>query len=379
MSEDSFIEVSEQGWFGRLGGAFKGILVGLVFIIGSGVLLFWNEGRAVRRQQALEEGAGAVVSVPADSVDPDHDGDLVHITGEASTDEVLTDPEFGIEVRALRLRRKVEMYQWDEDKETRREKKLGGGERKVTKYTYEKVWSSRLIKSSDFKKPAGHENPQSMPYTSRTQQAKEVHVGAFRLTEGLVEAIDQWESLDPGGDLAIPERVADRARKADGGLYIGDTPSSPDIGDLRIRWSVVEPAEVSLVSRQIGDTFEPYTTSNGEEVELLELGARSAEAMFKAAEEANATLTWILRGVGLFVMFLGFTMVFKPLSVLADVIPLLGNLVEAGTGVVSALLAGSLSLVIIAVAWIFYRPLLASGLLAAGAVLVFAAFNQRKK
>ena len=40
----------------------------------------WNEGRAVRTAESLEEGAGAVVSVPADAVDPGNEGKLVHVS-----------------------------------------------------------------------------------------------------------------------------------------------------------------------------------------------------------------------------------------------------------------------------------------------------------
>ena len=55
-------EVTEESWFSRLGGAFKGILTGIVLFILAIPLLFWNEGRAVRRAAALKQGAASVVS-----------------------------------------------------------------------------------------------------------------------------------------------------------------------------------------------------------------------------------------------------------------------------------------------------------------------------
>ncbi len=51
-------------------------------------------------------------------------------------------------------------------------------------------------------------------------------------------------------------------------------------------------------------------------------------------------------------------MIFKLLSVIADVLPILGDIVGAGTGIISFLLAAILSLITIAIAWIVYRPLL---------------------
>ena len=57
-------------------------------------------------------------------------------------------------------------------------------------------------------------------------------------------------------------------------------------------------------------------------------------------------------------MLVGFSLLFRPLSVLADVVPFIGNIVGAGTGFVALLLSLPLSLLVISVAWIFYRPLI---------------------
>ena len=68
MSQDSFTEVTNESWFGRIGGAIKGVLVGLVLVAVAFGLLFWNEGRSVKRYKTLQEGSGAVVSVKSDKV-----------------------------------------------------------------------------------------------------------------------------------------------------------------------------------------------------------------------------------------------------------------------------------------------------------------------
>ena len=52
--------------------------------------------------------------------------------------------------------------------------------------------------------------------------------------------------------------------------------------------------------------------------------------MFAAARSSSSMLTWILRVVGFFMMFIGLSMVLRPLSVLADVLPFLGSLIWQG-------------------------------------------------
>ena len=68
------------------------------------MLLFWNEGRSAQQYITLKEGSGAVIPLVADDTDTaGKEGRLVHITGLADTRKILTDPEFGISVRALKL------------------------------------------------------------------------------------------------------------------------------------------------------------------------------------------------------------------------------------------------------------------------------------
>ena len=54
----SFTETTRQSWFSRIGGAFKGILVGGLLFLVAFPLEFWNEGRAVYRSKTLAEGKG---------------------------------------------------------------------------------------------------------------------------------------------------------------------------------------------------------------------------------------------------------------------------------------------------------------------------------
>ena len=128
---------SSQSWFSRLGGAFKGVLIGLIiFIIGFPVL--WNnEHDAVRNTNALNELQKVTIDVGKPEIQAENEGKPVFMTGPAATQDVLTDPIFGISENAIRLSREVEIYQYVEQQHSETKKKMGGGTETVTTYTYE--------------------------------------------------------------------------------------------------------------------------------------------------------------------------------------------------------------------------------------------------
>jgi hypothetical protein len=378
MPGDSVTEVTSQSWFSRISGAIKGILVGFILFIVAFPLLFWNEGRAVKRYKTLKEGSGAVVSVTPDRVDAANEGRLIHVTGKAETKTTLADPVFGVSADALRMKRVVEMFQWTETSRSETRKKLGGGTETVKTYSYSKTWSDTPIRSGEFKEPTGHQNPESIPYESTDLMAPDVTLGAFALPPSLVGMIDNFESLPVGRDASRPAEQKDRATLHDAGFYIGSNPTAPQIGDVRVKFRVARPTEVSVIGKQVGSTFEPYRTRAGGDIELLQTGVYTAEAMFREAQASNKSLTWILRLVGFIVMFVGLTLMLKPLSVLADVLPILGGIVGAGTGLISFLVAGLLSLITVAMAWIVYRPLLGLALIVVAVGLAVAITGKLK-
>lgn len=375
-------EVTSTSWFGRIGASIMGFVFGLGIFVASFFLLFWNEGRAVRTEKSLHEGQGVVVTVPADRVNPANNQKLVHLTGKAVTEETLSDPDFLIAANAIKLRRSVEMYQWEEKKETSTRKKIGGGEERTTTYSYDKRWSDRPIDSSDFKESAEHQNPKSMPFDSRESKAQHVTVGAFTLTPSLLEKMRDFEpiSLTDQHLAALPEELKSKLKVHNNSFYAGADPAAPQIGDARVTFSAVNPADVSVVSKQIGSSFEPYKASAGMDIEMLKRGVFTAEAMFQSALRENTIMTWVLRVVGFFLMFLGLALFFRPISVLGDVLPLVGSMLAFGTGLFAFVIAGVLSVGTIGVAWVVYRPLLGISLLSVAlAVLVWFAMSGKKR
>ncbi|HXT22032.1 MAG TPA: TMEM43 family protein [Thermoanaerobaculia bacterium] len=362
---DSVVRVTQQGLGGRLGGSIKGALVGVLLAVVAVPLLFWNEGRAVKRARTLAEGAGKVVTVPAAAVDASREGALVHTSGQATTDEVLRDPTFGIERNALSLERRVEMFQWVQKEERKERKKLGGGTETVTTYTYSTEWGSSPVDSASFEESAGHENP-SFPFEGETWRAADVRLGAFHLAPELAGELDEQRPVPvTAAQLpAVEAGLRERLKAANGNFYLGESPNVPKVGDVRVSFRVVEPAQASVVAAQRGGRLEPYHAEAGGDIALVSYGAKSAEQMFQAARTANAMLTWILRFVGFILLFVGVRSLLAPLQVAADVVPIFGRLVGAGLSLAAFLVAAPVALVTVGIGWLFYRPLLGIALLA---------------
>ena len=154
--------------------------------------------------------------------------------------------------------------------------------------------------------------------------------------------------------------------------------SQPRIGDMKVTFRVVYPHDISLVAKQHGDTFVGYTAKTGKKVDLLADGIKDSAEMFEAARSGNTMITWLIRIAGFLLMFFGLSAVLKPLSVLADVLPILGDIVEIGAGIVAGLVALVCALVTIAIAWLFYRPIIGCILLAVAGFFLWKLYQKRK-
>lgn len=361
----AFTEITSTGWLGRIGNSIKGVLFGLVLVPIAGGVLVLNERNAVRDLRANAELASKVVSVANHAVDPANEGRLVHVNGPAQTGEVLQNEAFGIEARTIRVSWDASIYQWQETSKQKTRKKAGGGEETVTTYHYQQIWSPTTIDSSGFKE-AGHENRGERTLASGLREAQNVTLGAFALPSGLVAQIVSSERLPLN---QVPPAMAQRGRLSGGVFYTGD-PTTPRIGDEKLEFSITKPGNVSVIAVQSGKSFTPFVTENGKTKFLLYEGLLSAAEVVQGEEQKAMLFRWVLRGVGVLVMFFGLSLLLKPLSVLADVVPFFGSLVGFVTGGVAFLASLAISLVIIALSWLAFRPVIAIPLLALAAAAV---------
>jgi len=374
---DTIQRTAYTSFFDRVVNSLKGVLFGLLMFVGSIPLLWWNEGRAVHTASGLIELRAKVQTVPADKATSDLKGAPVFLTGRAETSETLRDSIFDVEVpQAIRLERQVRMYQWEERVDTRTENQTGGGQREVKTYRYSKQWQSRVVKSSEFEQPDGHVNPASMPFGSTSAAAQNVKVGVYQLSRDLTDQISQSEPVPATDAMLAKLSPSERGtfHAVQGVLYQGGDPNVPQVGDVKIEFTVVRPQTVSILAATSGTQLGPWKSSHDTSVERLMAGALTAEAMILTLESENNTLTWILRVVGFVVMGFGLLLLLNPLVTIVSVIPFLGRLAEMGTFLLAFLIASVLSLTTIGLAWMAYRPVLAGALFAGAAVLLVSGY-----
>ena len=387
----AYTVTENKSWFKRIGESFAGIITGIILIIVGTWLLWWNEGRTFNTAGAIKEAELVTEDVQDISrLDPALEGKLIHATGRADTKDTVRDPLFGVEATALNIERDAKFYQWKEESHSETRKKLGGGEETVTTYTYSPAWTDSPVDSNNFKDPSYKgRNMVLANVEDKTFWAENITFGAYRLPQFLAHSI--------GGEQPITLRNVNTDSLAQvvmtptgytpqqiihvqgSSVYVGANPNNPAIGDVRITFSQTPPADVSIIAQVVRGTFEPFTASNGYTFSRLEMGIKGVSAMFEDARSDNNIMAWVLRAVGAFCVIAGLGLVFRPLSVIADVIPILGTIVDAGAGVVAFLIGLAWSLVVIAVAWVRYRPLVACGLIAVALVFVGLSYMKGKK
>lgn len=372
----AYQEVTKTSYGSRLGGSLRGILSGLVLFVAATVLLWWNEGRAVKVSKMLKAAETECVDVADISrIDPALEGQLIHATAVAKTDEVLTDPDYGVSVNAIRLVRNVEYYQWVEHASSTTKDKVGGGQETTTTYTYSKEWVGGPVDSGSFKDP----DYQSSNYvrtsvSDNTVTAAKVDFGAYVLPPALVGAIPASTPVN------LPASIANGVDTfVDGStVYYGENPQVPAVGDVRVSFSEADGGTASIIGQVVGNTFEPFKHKNGKSLMVLKMGTHSQESMFEAQKSANKTILWVLRILGILLVIAALRMMFSILVTILKVLPPLARVGELGVNLVTGVVGFIWSLLIILVAWVMWRPVLAIVLAVVICLLVAFLINKSK-
>lgn len=209
-----------------MGGGGALVAAGLLLLVLAVMLLAATE-TAVRRSDAA---LGGTVRHPASAADA-HDGQLVRVSGMTEIAEPARDMQFGIAAEVPALTRTVQMVQWRE---------LPGG-------SYERGWVDHSVDSSRFARRRGHANPGPMPFHGEQFRSPDVRVGGLKLSPAMVAAIPGRADYVPRLS-SMPANLAATFALRDGELWSNFVAGSPQLGDLRVGWSVVPPRVLTVVA-----------------------------------------------------------------------------------------------------------------------------------
>jgi hypothetical protein len=274
--------------------------VGLAAIVGYEI--YW--ARVVVPERA---GMTTANSINADKLDSQNEGKLVHLIGGLSGVENLTDPEFGVAVDALRLRRRVWMYQWQQggvqSRSSLRTEDANGNTTtwlKTRTYFYSKNWSEKLIDSRSFYN-AGHDNPAAMPVPALTVAASKISLGSFDLATELVTQLENFQTVPVNEKnlSAFTNPLHAQAKLSGDGIYLGINPDQPAIGDVKIRFESAPAATVTVIARQSGNKLSPYAVTKSGLIAQLRVGTYSVQEMtgqFAKEQFKRRVLVWVFGG-----------------------------------------------------------------------------------
>lgn len=253
------------------------------------------------------------------------------------------------------------MFQWVEHSDDRIVTKPDGSTGHEVMYSYTKAWSTDVINSNHFHEPDGHDNPDLMMFSPTLESSDTVLVGAYHASKDMVNSMN-WFNYKTDGisvDNIVDPAIKAKAKPVDGGFYFysGNNTGVAKLGDTKVLFLQVAPATVTIMAQQSGNSFVPYHKKNKGELMFLEVGNWTAQAIFDREVNTNKFFTWLFRVLGVVLMYAGVSDMLSPFAMLLHAIPLIGRCIgDTLLPVLTSLVAGAFSGVVVAVAWLRFHP-----------------------
>lgn len=373
---DQFTEQTNIGYGQRLINSFSGIIFGPLLVIGAIVLLYWNEGRiniAQHARKAIEVSAQMpAMQVPAEA--------LVAVSGIVHTSDMLSDNEFIMPGNYLALARNTQVYAWVEHTEEREQKNLGGSVTKETTYTYTKKWVDEAQQTSAFKHPEEHDNKQKT-IANQWVVAPNASIGMYALDTARL-ALPGLSEVSLSTTLLRKKIAAVLVADDSHYLFVGRESASsyrePQVGDMRISFAALKNDLQGTVFGAIqNNTLVPYAINEKTAVYRLFVGTKQ-DALHQLQHE-HGFILWMLRLLGVLLMWIGFMFFVSFISIILDVVPLFGSFASALLGALSLAVALVMSVVVILISWVAHSLVLLIVLAMAGLLGVTVFLWRRSK
>jgi len=365
----------------KLLGSIGSLLIGILVFLGSFVILYFTE---VRTDYSVVADKAVEIEQSSEDVD------FIYYSGEFTTSEKLSDGLYLKEGDYIAINRKVEMFSWVEEVET--------DDNDVKHYSYKNEWIDEPADSNEFDEPSGHNNPQKTIQNERFEVVNarigeyEVDMDTLRLPglkalkltadnintdeisgdvdelfddfeyyddEGYYdeadyyedeETVDGWtitEYEDEDEKTVVDEEDKDKETEVKSREYIFIGVGSlqkPEVGDMRLSYNVYRPGEkVTVFGKVDANQIAPHHGEN--ESKIYRAFSGDHENAKSQLKKEYKTAGWMGRIGGFIAMWIGLTMILKPLTVSMELIPIIGSIGKSALGIVTFVVALVLTII----------------------------------
>lgn len=367
---NQYVDISTTGWLQRIINSFMGILFGLALFVGAFVLLYWNEGRFDLSQDAKKAVQVEAIQPPDASLN----GKLIAVIGQITSQEMLGDGLYLKPANILAVNRKVEIYEWNEKQQSHSNTNIGGSQTTNTTYTYNLEWTDFPHDSTQFKYPAGHENP-AKTIEDTTARVNSAQIGNYSID---MQTIDLPPLMKVSLTPDIVKITPPSAIASPDYIYMGHgTLTTPQLGDMRISYTdLLNNTYLTAMGSQNNTMISSYYDSGGHKLYRLFQGSLG-DAVSTLHKEYKLWI-WIFRGVGFLMMWFGLMMFFGPISVILDVLPVFGGISRGAIGALTFIPSVVLTAITILVSMILHNVVYLIGAVII-AFLIFMVFANSRQ
>lgn len=334
-------------------------ILSLILFTGVTYFLLWAESQTIQSNLMLEELVSAAESIDVHTGDEAarYESRVVHIVGPLRILEPISEPDYNIQVQAVKLRKRVQMYQWIEETTEQENFLSEPAEESRKTYWYHKDWRDYVVESSLFYIRPGHHNPPSMPMFSETHIAENVKVGWLYLGLDVKRKVNDYYEI---WSDSRPERSDIKLHS--GFYYHGESALEHQVGDLRIHFSYAGREDdiytaVGVVEGGNLQAYSPTRFPTADPICILRKGSYSLKQLHDL-ERRDANLhTWKYRLLG-FVQVFASAMTLHPdwVTLFLQCQWISSNLRRCSRFWVNLVLSFSYTLFIIAIPWLVHKP-----------------------
>ncbi|WP_298072649.1 TMEM43 family protein [Oleiagrimonas sp.] len=275
------------------------LVAGGAILLASMAILATNEKNVITYRQAAMRHGGYVFNATDSGPTSGNEGDMVRVAGTPVVVKPAVDTAFGVRANAPILRRKVEMFQWQEDEY-------------AGQTSYEMDWYDYPVDWTVFKQPYHHRNPSSLPFGRANYLAGAMTLRGFTLSPAIMASMPGRVPVVPDFSHLHPNLAAS-FRIIDGKLLSSRQPDSPQLGDLRVSWTVAPLQPVTIIARNRDGVLVPARNVDNEPGFELQVGIRQILDL-QPDLPAEPWLPWVWRVLALVLAGLGAHVLLRGIS-----------------------------------------------------------------